>query len=184
MAFKRSGVRFSYAPQSGQTGLRPVCFRFVGILCRWGCRPNGDHQQKHFSSAGRLRGRDVARGKSWAVGDFCRVAKIPDPPDPVSGPRLAVHAAGPSTRPDEAGVTFPRCATLPDSSTGRRYLIDGSLYIVLFLSLTPSLYFCCQSGKDIGSLLDHFPGNMTEWDTYCRFSFPLYSSVLYKQTEW
>ena len=71
-----------------------------------------------------LPGRDVARGKSGDVGDFCRVAKIPAPRTP-SGPRLAVQAAGPSTRPDEAGVTSPRCDTLPAVASGRRF--DGSL---------------------------------------------------------
>ena len=35
------------------------------------------------------------------------------PPRTPSGPRLAVQAAGPSTRPGEAGVTFPRRGTLP-----------------------------------------------------------------------
>ena len=87
----------------------------------------------------------------------------PTTPRTPSGPRLAVQAAGPSTRPDEAGVTFPRCDILPGIASGRRYLIDGSLSIVLSLSFTPSLSFCKQSGKEIGTFLDHSPGIMTEW---------------------
>ena len=69
-------------------------------------------------------GRDAARGKSWDVVDFCRVAKIHDPPRTPSGPRLAVQAAGPATRPGEAEVTFPRCDALPGSTDGRLFSLN------------------------------------------------------------
>ena len=83
-------------------------------------------------------------------------------PRTPSGPRLALQAAGPSTRPDEAGVTFPRCDTLPGVASERRYLIDGSLDIALLLSFAPSLSFCVptplyssSSGKDIALIIAH-----------------------------
>ena len=75
-------------------------------------------------------GRDVARGKSGDVVDFCRLAKIHDTRTP-SGPRLAPQAAGPSTRPDEAGVTFPRRDTLPGIAFGR---------YVSFITLSPQFF--------------------------------------------
>ena len=59
-------------------------------------------------------------GLSWI---FAWSQKSTTPRTP-SGPRLALQAAGPSTRPGEAGVTFPRCDTRPDSSTGRRFSMN------------------------------------------------------------
>ena len=53
-------------------------------------------------------------GLSWI---FAGSQKSTTPLTP-SGPRLAAQAAGPSTRPDEAGVTFPRCDTLPGITSG------------------------------------------------------------------
>ena len=97
-------------------------------------------------SFGRLPGRDVARfpagrqrcregmspvgspGMSWI---FAWSQKSPTPWTP-SGPRLAPQAAGPATRPDEAGVTFPRCDTLPGFASGRRF--DGSLHSSFLLT--------------------------------------------------
>ena len=63
-------------------------------------------------------------GMSWI---FAGSQKSMTPgPRPVHAlPSLALQAARPSTRPDEAGVTFPRCDTLPGSASGRRF--DGSL---------------------------------------------------------
>ena len=101
-------------------------------------------------SFGRLQGMDVAcfpacrkrcrevmppvgsPGLSWI---FAGSQKSPPPRTP-SAPRLAVQAAGPSTRPDEAGVTFPRCDTLPGIAFGRREIMHKSFAIVFFLSLT------------------------------------------------
>ena len=60
-------------------------------------------------------------GLSWI---FAGLQKSTTPRTP-SGPRLALQAAGPSTRPDEAGVTFPRCDTHPGVASGRRF--DDSL---------------------------------------------------------
>ena len=87
----------------------------------------------------------------------------PSGPRPVHAlPSLALQAAGPSTRPDVAGVTFPRCDTLPGVASERRYLIDGSLALALLLSFAPSLSFCVptplyssSSGKDIALIIAH-----------------------------
>ena len=108
-------------------------------------------------------------GLSWI---FAGSQKYPTPRTP-SGPRLAAQAAGPSTRPDEAGVTFPRRDTLPGVASERRYLIDGSLSIVLSFSLTSSLSFCRHSGKELGSFLDHSLWIMTGWERISSISFPL-----------
>ena len=67
--------------------------------CGKGCRL--------FPAGRSLAGSDVARGKSGGAEIFAGSQKSPAPRTP-SGPRLAPQAAGPSTRPDEAGVTFPR----------------------------------------------------------------------------
>ena len=56
-------------------------------------------------------------GMSWI---FAESQKSTTPRTP-SGPRLAVQAAGPATRPDEAGVTFPRRDTLPGITSGQRF---------------------------------------------------------------
>ena len=104
-------------------------------------------------------------------------------PRTPSGPRLAAQAAGPSTRPDEAGVTFPRCDTLPGITSSRRchsYLSRHSS----FLSFTSSFSFCHQSGKEFASLLVHSPGIRIEWEGYPASSWPLLSSVLFLPTEW
>ena len=69
-------------------------------------------------------------GMSWI---FAGSQKSPPPRTP-SGPRLALHDAVPSTRPDEAGVTFTRRDTLPAVASGRRYLIDGSLHSSILLT--------------------------------------------------
>ena len=99
-------------------------------------------------SFGRLQGMDVAcfpacrkrcrevmlpvgsPGLSWI---FAGSQKSPTPRTP-SGPRLAMQAAGPSTRPDEAGVTFPRCDTLPGITSERRLIAHFFLAIFHFLS--------------------------------------------------
>ena len=102
---------------------------------------------------------------------FASSQKSPTPRTP-SGPRLAVQAAGPSTRPDEAGVTFPRRDTLPGIAFGR-YVSFITLSTVLSFSLTSSLSFCRQSGKDNSSFLDHSLWIMTEWKRISLISSPL-----------
>ena len=119
-------------------------------------------------------------GMSWI---FAGSQKSTTPRTP-SGPRLAVQAAGPSTRPGVAGDTFPRCDTLPDITFGRNYLIDCFLSIVLSFSLTSSLSFCCQSGKEIGSFHAHSLWIMTEWERISLISFPLSLSTLILPNEW
>ena len=73
--------------------------------------------------------RPIACGKGcrpWEVRGcrgFLQGRKNPRPPGPrpvYALPSLALQAAGPFTRPDEAGVTFPRCDTLPASLPARR----------------------------------------------------------------
>ena len=65
-------------------------------------------------------------------------------PRPVHAlPSLALQAAGPSTRPDEAGVTFPRCDTLPGSASERREIIHKSFAVVLYLFI----HFAARVGK-------------------------------------
>ena len=164
-------------------------------------------------SFGQLLGRDVAlflpavrlrKGVS-PVGSpglsriFAGSQKSLTPRTP-SGPRLTLQAAGPATRPDEAGVTFPRCDTLPGIASGR-YVSFITLSTVLFLTLSSSLYFRVptplnshssgndflgisyhsirqlsfrrQIGKEIGSFLDYSLWIMTEWVRISLISFPL-----------
>ena len=95
------------------------------------------------------------------VGDFCRVAKISNPRTP-SGSRLAAQAAGPSTRPGEAGDTFPRCDNPSRHRCRPTDIIHNTLAIVYFFSLISSLTFCLP----VLSL-------PAEWERYRFFSCPL-----------
>ena len=119
-------------------------------------------------------GRDVARGKSGAVVDFCRLAKIHAPPDPVRSTPCRALLCKPRDRPpallrrgshSHGATPFP--ALLPAD-------VLMALSIVLFLSLTSSLSFCRQSGKDTSSLLDHSLWIMTEWERISLISCPLF----------
>ena len=95
-----------------------------------------------FLSAGRLREGMSPVGSPGMSEIFAGSQKSSTPRTP-SGPRLALQAAGPSTRPGEAGVTFPRCDTLPGSANGRREIMHKSFAIVLYLFL----HFAARVGK-------------------------------------
>ena len=74
-------------------------------------------------TAVRLREGMSPVGSPGLSGIFAWSQKSTTPRTP-SGPRLALQAAGPSTRPGEAEVTFPRRDTLPGSTDGRLFLLN------------------------------------------------------------
>ena len=143
------------------------------VACVKGCRP--------FSCQSSACVKGCRPWEVLGCRRFLQGRKNPRPP----GPR-PVHAL--LCKPRDRPPALMRRGSHSHGATPFPALLPAdvlmALSIVLFLSLPSSLSFCRQSGKDIGSFLDHSPEFTFEWERISLISSPLSLSTLISPTEW